>query len=300
MPQTTGCDSLLAHYTDFARTIIHSGRPANEFPTARFVHGARSIEVGLGAANGANRLLVFAGIADVDIPGGGPNQLLRGTVQIILDALTVNPADPNRQNQFVDFDFTASPVMYVDGNAYAGLAGFQNQGTNVQTTFAVDCVSLTPTLMQLRGNQRLFPVIRIAAATQGNGQFTWLLRIAFQANLQVLVGFDFQVAGPLGGFGPSATVVAGDPWVGRIHVPSPSPSGFSVTLTSLNPAFVPVSSTPPGAFTHVTVPPNSPVATFSSPPTLKFSQPPAEVSVPMVATLNGLTSTATINVKAHP
>ena len=82
MAQTTGCDSLLASYTNFSKTVLHSGPE---------VFGARSIEVGLAATNGANRLIAFGGVAGLEITGAADNQLLRGQVEIILDALTLNP-----------------------------------------------------------------------------------------------------------------------------------------------------------------------------------------------------------------
>jgi len=60
MPQITGCDSLLLNYTDFTKEVLHSSSNVN---------GARSIEVGLTAALGTNRLLIFSGIANVGIAG---------------------------------------------------------------------------------------------------------------------------------------------------------------------------------------------------------------------------------------
>src|SRR5260370_888882 len=151
MPQITGCDSLLMNYTDFAKVVVHSGPSVN---------GARSIEVGLTAAQGTNRFLVFSGIANVNLLGGAANQLLRGRVEIILDALTVPGG-----TTFVDLDMSAGAVVeYIDGNAYASLGGFLNTGKNVNTTYAIDCVSIEPASRPMKGKQRFVPVIRIATA----------------------------------------------------------------------------------------------------------------------------------------
>ena len=193
----------------------------------------------------------------------------------------------------MDFDMT-SLVQYVDGNAYAGLAGIANLGRDLQTTFAVDCVSLTPAFRVINGKQRFVPVIRMAVATAGAQNWTWVASISYQANLQVTVGFDFQVGTAAGGFSSSVTVNAGDPWIGRVRVPTPvqQQGGLPVTLTSLKPDRVPV-------LPSVTIPQNQMQSIFSPPLPPKFGPPPAEVSVPVVATLDGLTSTAVVQVKAH-
>jgi hypothetical protein len=279
-------------YTDFSREIIHSGPNVN---------GARSIEAGLAAAQGTNRLLVFSGIANVGLCGGAANQLLRGRVEIVLDALTVPGG-----TTFVDLDMSSADVVeFIAGNAYAGLAGFLNSGRDVQTTYAIDCVSIGPAFRTLKGVQRFVPVIKMAVATAGagSGGITMLARIAYQANIQAKVGLLFEVGGLAGGFGASVTVRAGDSWLGRIQVPVPSPSGWPVTLSSAadaaHQAFVPLQPTHP----PIPSPPSPAILPgqtellFTSAPTLKFSAPPAEVSVPIVATLNGFTSTAVVNVR---
>lgn len=291
MPQITGCDSLLISYTDFTKEFLHSGPNIN---------GARSIEVGLTAALGTNRLLVFSGIANVGQSGGAANQLLRGRIEIVLDVLTV-PGNTT----FVDLDMSAGAVAeYVDGNAYAGLAGFLDAGVDVQTTYAIDCVSIGPAFRTLKGKQRFVPVIKIAAATAGSGSggITMLSRIAYQANVQANVGLLFQVGNAFGAFGSSVTVRAGDTWLGRIQVPTASATGWPATLSSANQAqqaFVPLQPTNPPIPPPPSpaIPPGQTQLLFAAPPTLKFHAPPMEISVPIVATVNGFTSTAIVNVK---
>ncbi len=289
MPQITGCDSLLLNYTDFTKEVLHSSSNVN---------GARSIEVGLTGAQGTNRLLIFSGIANVGVVGGADNQLLRGRISIVLDALTVPGG-----TTFVDLDMSAgAPVEYIDGNAYAGLAGFLNIGINVQTTYAIDCVSIGPAFRILNGVRRFVPVIHIAAATAGTVSQTMLARIAYQANVQANLGLLFEVGVPGIGFTSSVTVRAGEPWLGRIQVPTASSAGWPATLTSsdlAHQAFVPLQPTNPPIPSPPSpaIPPGQTQLLFTSPPTLKFNAPPAEVSVPIVATVNGFTSTAVVNVR---
>ncbi len=92
-------------------------------------------------------------------------------------------------------------------------------------------------------------------------------------------------------FGQSVTVEAGSAWVGRVTVPFPVSS--PVQLKSLNPAFVP-------ALPSLSIPPNQTEVVFSAPPTARFSAPPPNRSVPIVAMLEGVTSTAVVNVNANP
>jgi hypothetical protein len=285
---STGCSSFIPTYRDFFNSVVHSA-PA-------VVNGARSIEVAIKAANGANRLFVFTGIASVNVQGPlTENNISRGVFQIILDAVTLDPGAQTPQGRFADFNLT-SLATYIDGNAYAGLAGFLNSGKDVQTTYAIDCVSVEPMWVILNNQTRLLPVIQLFVASQGvagTTLFTSLTRVAYQANLQLNVGLNLQVAPPVGGFGPAVTINAGDTWLGQITLPTPAPpTGLIAQLTALvQDSHVPVQHTVP-------IPPNSTSAVFSA-PTGKFGPP--DVSVPIVAAVNGISSpTATVHVKAKP
>jgi hypothetical protein len=117
-----------------------------------------------------------------------------------------------------------------------------------------------------------------------------LSRIAYQANLQVLAGLNLLAGTPGKPFASSVTVTAGSSRPGEITVPFPV--WAPILLNSLDPVHIPVPA-------DVTIPPPQTRRIFPFPPTVPLSAPLAEISVPVVAVVNGLRSTVVVKVKAH-
>lgn len=268
MPQTS-CDMF--HYTGFSKILVE-GQAG--------IESSSHFDVPLAAPNGADRLFVFSGIANVGLAPTNDSVLISGQVLIGLD---------------LDL---SDLVILQDGAACAGLAGLDTatqSDTDADTTFAIDCVDVIPS--NVTGHLR--PVVRCAVRVSGVGGDTVLRRISYQANLQVTIGFEFLVSpanAPIVLFRSSAVVVSGQPWLGRVTIPfpAPPPNGFTFDLKSFDQG-VPV---PP----HITIPPFKQSADITPPMnTSKFSGPPLEKDVPIVASfpqLGGLTSTAILKVLA--
>jgi hypothetical protein len=235
--------------------------------------------VALHALNGANRLFLFTGAAKVDVRPTQDDNLFGGDVQIVLDL------------ELSDF------VNVIDFACYVGLAAFRNDDADNNTTFAVQGAQIVDPIPDPRpGKTGNLPVLQASVAVQGAADNTSVLSISYQANLQVLVAFEFQVSAPgsVAFFGKTATINAGQGWFGQVSVVNPAPTDLHVTVESLAPQFAPPPSQQP-----ILIPAGQTSVTFAAPNTTSFNSP-AEVDVPIIATLTeaGLTSTATVKVIA--
>jgi hypothetical protein len=260
MPQNF-CD--FAQFGDFLVTLF-DGQPEIEAPAR--------IEVALAAPNGANRLFIFSGIANAGLQPKQNGVMRRGIVEIALD-----------------LELGGFLEMF-DGAAYIGLAGHQQH--DVQTDYELACVEVR----HGERNGRRVPVVRCAVGVNGTADAngTIFTRIAYQANIQCLVAFNFLVATesrfrpPI--FASSATVTAGQPYLGRLEIPVNAPAPITFALRSLDPT-VPVPAT-------LTIPAQHRSVDIAPPMQTQHFATPGEKDVAIIANLGTLTSTATLKVLA--
>jgi hypothetical protein len=228
----------------------------------------------LNAPNGANRLFIFTGAAKIDVRPTQDDHLRIGSVHIVLD---LNLSDW---------------AQLIDSACYAGLAGFGNLDSDINTTFAVQAGDLIDLIPNPRKDGLFLPVLQAEIAVAGAAANTSVRSISYQANLQVLIGFDFRVGFGRVIVGNVVTVKAGQRWLGRVTLATPAPFDLHVTFTSLAPQFAPA---PPPIII-----PAGQTSTFFTAPNTNLLGSLAEVDAPIQATLveAGLTQMALVRVTA--
>ena len=140
------------------------------------------------------------------------------------------------------------------------------------------------------------PVLRAALAVLGAAGPTAIISLAYQAYLQVSVGFDLKLSLSHPRFPPHfgrrATISAGNPWLLEVVLREPAPpGGVTFTIQSLDPIHAPAPAT-------ITIPQGQLSASLQASATPTFSAP-QQVDVPVVASLAGFNSTAILTILAR-
>jgi hypothetical protein len=257
---------------------ISAFEPDPSQPPNPDVDSPTHLEVALNVPDGsANRLFIYTGVAKIDVRPTQDDNLRTGFVQIVLPLVL------------------SDWVQVINAACYAGLAGFQNIDRDTATTFDVEAATLLQVPDPVRGDGFSLPVLQASVSVLGDQGNTSIVSISYQANLQVLVGFDFQVGfgGAASVFGNVVTVKAGQPWLGLIRLANPAPTDLHVSFTSLQPQFAPA----PSGITILAGQTSSGILTAPNTNPLGSL---AEVDAPMQATLveAGLTEMAMVRVTA--
>lgn len=221
----TTCD--LTGYSDFSLAVVDSDLAAVPNPS-------RIVFVLDVSSNKATMLVIFTGIAIVNIRTTDDGIVRRGQVSI-----------------FLDFDLIGSDLK--QGSATASLCSiFNNWQSGEDVTNAVDCVSIGSTILEtIQGSVvigKLVPAITAALALQGGVDKVGLNRITYEANVQVVKPLQLLVsAGPPDpqSFGSSATITAGSSWLYQVNLPFPFPIKDAKVDLKSNLAVTPVQSPAP-------------------------------------------------------
>jgi hypothetical protein len=198
--------------------------------------GGPHIELTVDGPDDANRLLIFTGIAILDLEARNDGGIHRGTCLIRLDYPLPKAS------------------TFIKSASNASLSAIRNDDTDAWL-FAVDCVSTQP--MQVEGNRTELVLTAVLGISSDDGD-TNLIRMAYQANVLLHVEEaeldSFLVATPqFSGipphpvppdFGPQAFVPSGTEWLQRIGLTGPVPNSLFVHLSSSNPSLVPVQDAP--------------------------------------------------------
>jgi hypothetical protein len=222
------------------------------------------------AGNGANRLLTFTGQALIRFTPSNDNQLTRGTVtiQFLRDLLL--------------------PDNFKSATGSATLTSIFNNDVNFDTTYAVNCVQVTP----VQNGQMVLPTLTALVAVQGRAATTGtgISKLMYQANVEIAVGLQILVNANITNpsFQPTATVPAGGQWNFQLTLPTRARVNAPVQLASDPPAVL--QNILPASFQVTpghTVQESGPLSTNDVPP----GKP---VPVKITASLDGFTSTATL------
>ena len=270
------CD--LSIYKDFEKVLDAS--VGNE------VANAGHVEVSIDGPDGANLLHIFTGTAIIDFRPTDDEVLRRGVVRVRLNLAPLSPA-----------------VQFVDSATNAELASIFSRDDDVDTTYAVDCVSTQPedAIDPVTHQHQQLLTLTAALAIQGGGGTTGLSRMAYQANVRLRVSevqLDSLLLSPKSSppnFQPSATILSGQPWLGRVVLTGPAQgNGVFVGLAS-------------GDSSLASVPPSVPVVggqvsgDFTAPNTQEFFVSRADhIDVQITASLNAIQKTATLRLLGNP
>jgi hypothetical protein len=259
------CD--FSNYKDFEK-VVHAS-------LADEVANAGHVEVAIDGPDGASLLHIFTGIAIIDFRPTDDDVLRRGTVRVRLNLPPLSPS-----------------VQFVDSATNAELASIFNNDDDVDTTFAVDCVSTQPEDDPVTQEKQVLTV-SAAVAIEGAGGNTGLSRMAYQANVRLRVEkvqLDSLLVSdthPPPDFQPSARFVSGQPWLGRVVLNGPAPGlGVFVNLASGDPSSAPVQGSVPVVGGQIS-------ADFTAPNTKSFTSP-VEKDVTITASLDAIQKTATL------
>jgi hypothetical protein len=207
------------------------------------------LDVPIGAANGANRLLIYSGIAILDERFAVENTLIRDSVDIILGSHSI--ADPN-----IGDNFSGRLVSPLNAVASVALAGISDLGNSDNVLWAIDEATVEELFVD---SSTKFLKIHCAIAFQGEAAA--LLRLSY--HVDVLAVAEEEEA-QLRSFMLDPTHITsafthagGDVSHGTLILDRPAPSATVVKISAKSP--VPNLITFPA---EVTIAPGQSIATF--------------------------------------
>jgi hypothetical protein len=216
---------------DFDKTL-NSASPGEVVPTGRTADGSPTsapLEIPVVGPDNANFLLVFTGIALVNVQFSEDDELIRrGEVRVRLN-----------------FPLPAN-VTFISSATTAALSSIFNGDDDEDTTFAVDEVRTQPEPVDPSNPAAgLELVLTAKLAIQGGD--TGISSVSYQANVLVRndqPDIDQVLVRPSarGGFSSSAGVETGSRWDIEVLLtgPNPGPGAFPYTVETSNAADVPI------------------------------------------------------------
>jgi len=124
--------------------------------------------------NGANRLLIYTGIAVIDPKAAIwviNDAIVSGTVEIFLGSAAVS--NPNHGD-----NFDGSPTSFISGTATASLASVADREDSGRVQWSVQGAKV---FLQVQSNQPLIKFAKIQVPIRVQGEFTALLRVSYSA-----------------------------------------------------------------------------------------------------------------------
>lgn len=184
--------------------------------------------------NGANRLLIYTGIAVID-PNAAiwviDNKLVHETVEIILGQHSIT--DPTKGD-----NFNGNPLTFINGTVSVALAAVADLGDSDNVGWATDSTELSLVVIDANTN---FLKIKVNCAIQG--EFAALLRISYTAFIAAKDSTPDLVSLV---FDPQRIVFdSNKPWSdGTVAISGPAPSGgVAVQLSTDRPDLLAIPST---------------------------------------------------------
>ena len=143
------------------------------FPISEIVDRQR-LDVFANGPDGANRLLIYTGIAHIDPKAAIwviNDAIASETVEIFLGSNAVS--NPNHGD-----NFDGSPLTFVSGTATASLASVADKEDSSQVRWGVRGAKV---VLQVQSSQPLVKFAKIEVPVSVQGEFTAILRISYTA-----------------------------------------------------------------------------------------------------------------------